>query len=91
MTDLTHKWVKIHPRYFKFILNHLDAYEGPEHDWDTITNADIDIQLSLMSLMGVPISGFVKGPGLENCWQVMIMSGGLSDITYINRKDLILG
>ncbi len=81
--DLTHKWVEMTPRFARWHINHLDIYDSPTSgSSEFIEDQDIEIQLFLMCLMGVPVKGVVKGKGSLHAWNVWFFESGLSMDTY---------
>lgn len=84
--DLTNSWVTMKPRFARWHINHLNEVYG---DWDEteINSVDIEIQLYLMCLMGIPVKGFVKGRGID-CWRVYFHESDLHMDAHIDEKDL---
>jgi len=79
--------VEMKPRFAAWHINHIDVYGN--FSTEEITNFDVEIQLFLMCLMGIPVKGFVLQKGIdENTFGILFLAGGLSMETFVRKEDV---
>jgi hypothetical protein len=79
--------VEMKPRFAAWHINHSEVYG--DFSTEEITNYDVEIQLFLMCLMGIPIRGLVLRQGIDqDTFGVIFSLAGLTMDTYVNTEDL---
>ena len=84
MKDLTGKKVLLNPAYARWHLDRPEVYGNPP-----VSDFDIEVQMHMMSCMGVPMLGQVTCDGRENCWGIewWIPGTELKTFYFTERRD----